>query len=108
MEEVKDLLLWWLQHERHFLVVGYLTRIILRIPSDQIETKKVFSILGINQRWFGSKSLDLIVLLIKIWLNDPIVDVHDKRYVDEFGEIETCILYFMDVKFPKEVDDHVE
>jgi hypothetical protein len=46
--------------------------------------------------------------LIKIWLNDPIVDVHDKRYVDEFGEIETCILYFMDVKFPKEVDDHVE
>jgi hypothetical protein len=50
MEEVKDLLLWWLQHERHFLVVGYLTRIILRIPSDQIETKKVFSILGINQR----------------------------------------------------------
>ncbi len=49
MEEVKDLLLWWLQHERHFLVVGYLARIILRIPSDQIETKKVFSISGINQ-----------------------------------------------------------
>jgi hypothetical protein len=46
--------------------------------------------------------------LIKNWSNDPIVDVHDKRYVDEFDEIETCILDVMDVKYPKEVDDHVE
>ncbi len=44
-------------------------------------------------------------MLIK---NDPIVDVHDKRYVDEFSDIETCILDFMDVKYAKEVDDHVE
>ncbi len=40
--------------------------------------------------------------------NDPIVDVHDKRYVDEFGDIETCILNLMDVKYAKEVDDNVE
>ncbi len=92
----------------HFSVVGYLARRISRIPSNQIETNKVFSILGISRSRFGSKSLDLLVLLIKNWSNDPIVDVHDKRYVDEFDEIETCILDVMDVKYPKEVDDHVE
>lgn len=47
-------------------------------------------------------------MLIKNCPNDPIVDVHDKRYVDEFSEIETCILDFMDVKYAKEVDDNVE
>jgi hypothetical protein len=46
--------------------------------------------------------------LIKNWQNDPIIDVHDNIYVDEFSEIETCILDFMDVKYPKVVDDHVE
>jgi hypothetical protein len=44
MDETKDPLFWWLQHERHLLIVGYLTKKILGIVSNQIETKKVFSI----------------------------------------------------------------
>ncbi len=44
MDETKDPLLWWLQHERHLLIVGYLTRTILGMLNNQIETKKVFSI----------------------------------------------------------------
>ncbi len=47
-------------------------------------------------------------MLIKNRLDDPIADVQDKRYVDEFGEIEGNILDVMDVDFPKEVDDHVK
>jgi hypothetical protein len=72
----------------------------------------VFSIagifIGLHQCQIGSKSLDLLVLLIKNRLDDPIADVQDKRYVDEFGEIEGNILDVMDVDFPKEVDDHVK
>ncbi len=56
----------------------------------------------------GSKSLDLLVLLIKNWLNDLIANAHDKRYMDEFGEIEGNILDVMHVEFLEEVDDHVE
>jgi hypothetical protein len=47
-------------------------------------------------------------LLIKNWLNDLIANAHDKRYMDEFGEIEGNILDVMHVEFLEEVDDHVE
>ncbi len=66
------------------------------------------TLIGLRQCRIGSKNLDLLVLLIKNWLNDPIADVQDKRYVDEFGEIEGNILDVMDVEFMEEVDGHVE
>ncbi len=59
-----------------FSTNAYLTRTILGIPRNQIKTKRVFSIVGILIGlcwcWLGAKNLDLLVLLIKNWPNDPI------------------------------------
>jgi hypothetical protein len=45
LEEVGDPLLWWSKHDGQFPIVAYLTRVILGIPSNQIE--RIFSIVGI-------------------------------------------------------------
>jgi hypothetical protein len=55
--------------------------------------------------------VDLLVLLIKNWLDDPSIGFEAKRglqNVDEFGEAEEEILDLLNVGFPNEVEDHVE
>jgi len=47
LEEVGDLLLWWSKHERKFPTIAYLARVILDIPSSQIEIERVFPIASI-------------------------------------------------------------
>ncbi len=57
------------------------------------------------------KNLDLLILLIKNWPNDPTIGFEVKKGpqdVDEFGEVEEEILNLLDVKFLDEVEDHVE
>jgi hypothetical protein len=55
--------------------------------------------------------LDLLVLLIKNWPNDPTTGFEAKKGpqdVDGFGEIEEEILGLLDAEFPNEIEDHVE
>ncbi len=66
---------------------------ILIIPSSQIEIERVFFIkwilIGLCQCWLGVKNLDILVLIIKYWLDDPTIVVEDKegpQNVDGFGE----------------------
>ncbi len=99
----------------NFPTYAYLTRIILSIHGNQIETDKVFSVVGIftNLCWcrLGAKNLDLLVLLIKNWLDDPTTIFDDKASLvdlDVFGEVEEDILYVIDSKFPNEVDDYLK
>jgi hypothetical protein len=50
--------------------------------------------------------LDLLVFLIKNWLDDPIIGFEVKKGpqgVDEFGEAKEEILGLLDVEFPNEV-----
>ncbi len=98
----------------NFPTYAHLTRIILSIPRNQIETKNFFSIVGILTNlcwcWLGAKNLDLVVLLIKNWLDDPTIMFDDKASLvdlDVFAEVEEDILYVIDSKFPNEVDDHL-
>jgi hypothetical protein len=60
----------------------------------------------------GPKNLDLLVLLIKNWPNNPIVGFKAKerpwKNVDEFGEAEENILDLLDAKFSNEVKDYVK
>jgi hypothetical protein len=54
--------------------------------------------------------MDLLVLLVKNWPDDPSIGFEAKRVledVDEFGEAEEEILDLLNVKFPNEVEDHV-
>jgi hypothetical protein len=78
--------------------------VILGIPGSQIEIERVFSITCIlTCLWCyhrGSKNLDLLVLLIKNWRNDPIVGFEAKggslEGADEFGDAKEEILNLLD------------
>jgi hypothetical protein len=55
--------------------------------------------------------LDLLVLLIKNWLDDPTIGFDDKTSLadlDVFDEVEDDILDVIDSEFLDEVDDHLE
>jgi hypothetical protein len=41
LEEVKDPLFWW---SKKFPIIAYLTRVIIGIPWNHIETERIFSI----------------------------------------------------------------
>lgn len=43
----EPLYIWWSKHERQFPTIVYLTKANLSIYGSHIETKKMFSILGI-------------------------------------------------------------
>ncbi len=89
---------------------------ILGIPGSQIEIEIVFSIGDIlTCVWcyhHGSKNLDLLVLLIKNWPNDPIIGFEAKggslKGVDAFGDTEEEILDLLYTEFLNEVEGYVE
>ncbi len=57
------------------------------------------------------EEFDPLVLLIKNWLDDPIVGFEDKwgsKYVDGFRQVEEEILDVMDVECFDEVEDRVK
>ncbi len=115
LAEAEDLFLWWSKHEKQFPTFAYLARAIISILGRQIIIERVFSIAGIftslHHCKFGLKNLDLLVLLIKNWHDDPTIGFEAKKglqNVDEFREAEEEILDVLDVEFPDEVEDHVE
>jgi hypothetical protein len=75
LEEVENPLIWWSKHEGQFFIVPKLAKAILSIPSSQIKIERVFSIIGILtglcRCHLGPKNLDVLVLMIKNWPNDP-------------------------------------
>jgi len=89
---------------------------ILDILGSQIGVEKVFSIASIlTSIWcyhYGSKNLDLWVLLIKNWPNDLTIGFESKRgplkSVDEFGDAEEEILDLLNTEFLNEVEGYVE
>ncbi len=59
----------------------------------------------------GLKNLDLLVLLIKNWHDDPTIGFQAKsgpQDVDKFGKAKEETLDLLDVEFSNEVEDHVE
>jgi hypothetical protein len=56
------------------------------------------------------KNLDLLILLIKNWPNNPCANVEGDRLqgVDGFGEVEENLLDVLDIDFPNEVGGYVE
>ncbi len=55
-------------------------------------------------------NLDLLVLLIKNWLDNLCVNIEDDgpQDVDVFGDVKENLLNVLDMEFPNEVRDHVE
>ncbi len=47
VKDIKCPLQWWQTHEAMFLILGFLARQILGVVGSQIETKRIFSLVGI-------------------------------------------------------------
>ncbi len=75
LKETKNPLQWWEKHESRFPIVVFLARQILGIVSSQIETKHIFSLVGIvtNLRrcHLQSKNLEKLIFVNQNWPNDP-------------------------------------
>jgi len=107
LEKVEGFLLWWSKHKRQFSTIAYLARTILGIPSSHIEIERIYFIASIliNLRncHLDLKNLDLLVLLIKNWLDDPTVGFDAKggppKDVDDFGDTQEKILDLQDANF---------
>jgi hypothetical protein len=56
------------------------------------------------------KNLDLLILLIKNWPNNPCANVEDDRLqgADGFGEVEENLLDVLDMDFSNEVGGSIE
>jgi F0F1-type ATP synthase beta subunit len=69
-EECKNLLAWWKVHESQFSYVVFVARHILGIVGSQIESERVFNIVGIctNMQWsiWGIQNLEMLVNIYKI------------------------------------------
>jgi len=74
-KNIKCLFQWWGKHETMFLIIGFLVRQILGIVRSQIETKLIFSLVGIftNLRrcCLQLKNLENLIFVSKNWLSDP-------------------------------------
>ncbi len=99
----------------NFQQLFFKVRAILSLLGSQIETKRIFSIMSILTCFchcrVGLKNLDLLVLLIKNWHDDPTIGFEAKsgpQDVDKFGKAKEEILDLLDAKFSNEVEDHVE
>lgn len=58
----------------------------------------------------GVNNLDLLVLLIKNWFDNPCAKFEDDgpQNVDVFGDVEGNLLDVFDMEFPNEVGGYVE
>jgi hypothetical protein len=73
-----DFILFKLKHEKHefkFLEVGFVAKQILKIKNSQIETKRIFPLVGIltsfRRYWLQSEILDKLIFVSQNWPNDP-------------------------------------
>jgi hypothetical protein len=78
VKAIKCPLQWCKKHESVFPTIGFCARQILGIIGSQIETKTIFSILGIltslKRCHLQSKKLDKLIFINKNWSNDYIID----------------------------------
>jgi hypothetical protein len=72
VKDIKCPFQWWQKHEAMFFTIGFLAQQILEIVGSQIETKRIFSLVGIlvNLRkcHLQTNNLKKLVLLTKIGL----------------------------------------
>ncbi len=111
----KNIKLFFLWPKERSLTISYLAKINLGIFGNQIEMEKIKLYCRYCHRsllmLIWCEEFDLLVLLIKNWLDDPIVGFEDKwasKYVDGFGQVEEEILDVMDVECFDEVENHVK
>nr|XP_024359895.1 uncharacterized protein LOC112274515 isoform X1 [Physcomitrium patens] len=73
-KECENPLAWWKDREVQFPNVGFLARQILGIVGSQVETERIFSIVGviteIHRRHLGTDNLDKLVLIRENWKDD--------------------------------------
>ncbi len=74
LKEIKCPPQWWQKHESMFPTVGFLAQQILGIVGSQIETKRIFSLVGIftNLRRYHlqTENLEKLIFVSKNWPND--------------------------------------
>ncbi len=75
VKNIKNPLQWWEKHEFKFHAVRFLTKRILGIIGSQIETKRIFPLVGIltslRRYWLQSEILDILIFVSQNWPNDP-------------------------------------
>jgi hypothetical protein len=74
VNKIKHPLQWWEKHEAMFPTIGFLVHQILKIVGFQIETKRIFSLVGIlfNLRRYRIQleNLEKLIFVNKNWPND--------------------------------------
>ncbi len=74
VKDIKCFLQWWHKHEAMFPIVGFLAPQILGIIGSQIETERIFSLVGIliNLRrcCLPTKNFKKLIFVNKNWPND--------------------------------------
>lgn len=74
-KDCENPLAWWKDHEVQFPNVGFLARQILGIVGTQVETERIFSVVGLitaaRRRHIGPDNLNKLVLIRENWPEDP-------------------------------------
>lgn len=74
-KDCENPLAWWKDREVQFPNVGFLARQILGIVGTQVETERIFSVVGlitaVRRRHIGPEILDKLVLIRENWPEDP-------------------------------------
>jgi hypothetical protein len=90
VKDIKNPPQWWEKHEYKFHVIGFLVKQILRIIGSQIETKRIFSLIGIltclRRYQLQSEILDQLTFINQNWPNDPRVGCYMPSTLVEFIE----------------------
>lgn len=95
----RDPLTWWKMDCNQFPNVGFLVKWILRTLGNQIECKRIFSIIGILTnlcKWkLGLINLEALVMICKNWADGTQLGVGTyNNIVDDFfnDEVVVCAL----------------
>jgi hypothetical protein len=87
-----DPLAWWRINETQFPNVNFLTKQILGIPRSQIETKHVFSLVGVlialKHYRLQVDNLDQIITMVKNWLDNPCLNCSQHKDLTYFLKVE--------------------
>lgn len=74
-KDCENPLAWWKDREVQFPNVGFLARQILGIVGTQVETERIFSVVGLitdaRRRHIGPENLNKLVLIRENWPEDP-------------------------------------
>jgi hypothetical protein len=95
VKDIKNLLQWWEKHESRFHVASIFAKQILRVLSSQIETRNIFSLVGILTSFkiwrLQSENLDKLILVSQNWPNDPRIGCNMPSTLVEFIEKDEIV-----------------